>query len=351
MEIQENLENFIQFNSPDGGFLQSDEWRKFQEAVGRKNFNISIPHPNPLPQAGEGDFGFWANIIEHQLPIVGKYFYIPRGPIIQSSDFSFHGKSGNSSKPSFFRELINLAKENKAGWVRIEPANNEILEIIKKIVGTNFKFVRSPHDMQPKEILVIDITKSEEELLVEMKQKTRYNIKLAEKKGVKVSCIMYNVSSIDYFNRFIELVKITAERDKITPHPESYYRKMFETIPDDILKLYVAEYQGEIIAANLMIFYGKTATYLHGASDNQRRNLMAPYLLQWQAIRDAKKNGCEKYDLGGINTKTGEGITKFKLGFAPYTKPVEFPGSWDIMINLFRYRTYRIIQKFKSLLR
>ena len=152
--------------------------------------------------------------------------------------------------------------------------------------------------MQPREILILDISKSEEELLAGMKQKTRYNIKLAEKRDVKVLASREK----KYIDEFCRLVKITAERDKITPHPENYYRKMFETIPPEILKLYIAEYEGKIIAANLVLFFGKTATYMHGASDNEHRNVMAPYLLQWQTILDAKKSGCNRYDLGGIKT-------------------------------------------------
>jgi lipid II:glycine glycyltransferase (peptidoglycan interpeptide bridge formation enzyme) len=244
--------------------------------------------------------------------------------------------------------------------------------------------------MQPKEILVMDITKSEEELLAEMKPKTRYNIKLSQKHGVSVKVISNfklqisnqaqnpnDQNKLDsgsgagmankYIEEFIRLVKITTKRDKITPHPENYYRKMFEAIPGDILKLYAAEYQNKVIAANLMIFFGKTATYLHGASDNKQRNLMAPYLLQWQAIKDAKKTGCEKYDFGGIkssgptaldrnNLKRSDrygswsGITKFKLGFAPNIKPIEFPGCYDIIINPMKYKLYRITQKIKSFL-
>jgi peptidoglycan pentaglycine glycine transferase (the first glycine) len=349
------IKNFIQANSPDGGFLQSEEWRKFQESLGRKTFNISSN-------------GFWANIIEHILPIVGKYFYVPRGPVLlnpklkidQSSAFPSPDKSGDSSKPSFY-DLIELAEKNKAGWVRIEPATEEILNLIKKF--TDYKITKAPHDMQPKEILILDITKSNEELLAEMKQKTRYNIKLSQKHGVSVK-VMSNAKFPmsnqvqnpndkkfkKYIDEFIKLVKITAKRDKITPHPENYYRKMFETIPENILKLYVAEYNGEIIAANLIVFFRKTATYLHGASDNEHRNLMAPYLLQWRAIQDAKKAGCTHYDFGGINTKTGEGITKFKLGFAPNVLPVEFPGAYDIVISPIKYRLYRSMQKIKNIL-
>ena len=232
--------------------------------------------------------------------------------------------------------------------------------------------------MQPRQIFVIDISKPEEELLAQMKAKTRYNIKLSQRKNV--ACIMYHVSS-DGFNRamnsFIELVKITSERNKIKSHPENYYRKMLEIIPEKNLKLYTAEYQGKIIAANLISFYGDTATYLHGASDNKYRNVMAPFLLQWQAIKDAKEAGCKKYDLGGISTNyevstnyeqyettnknklqttnyklqatKWAGITRFKLGFSPKTKPVEFPGSYDIVIIPWRYWAYRKIQKIKRM--
>ena len=139
--------NFIQQNSPDGGFLQSEQWRNFQEATGKKTFNLS----------GEN---FWANIIEHQLPIVGKYFYVPRGPLGES-------KIG---------EIIKLAKKEKTSWIRIDTP-------IRK---DKYKIVKAPHDMQPKELFILDITKTEDELLTEMKPKTRYNIKVAEKKATQV---------------------------------------------------------------------------------------------------------------------------------------------------------------------
>ena len=127
--------------------------------------------------------------------------------------------------------------------------------------------------MQPREVFIIDITKSEGELLTDMKSKTRYNIKVAQKHGVSVRAIsnfQFPISnefsnSNDqnpkfYIEEFIRLVKITAKRDGITPHPGSYYRKMFETIPGDILKLYIAEYQVKVIAAKIVIDCGNMGT-------------------------------------------------------------------------------------------
>ena len=335
--MENNFTSFIQCNSPDGGFLQSEEWRKFQKSVGRKAHSIS------------GD-NFYASIIEHILPIVGGYFYIPRGPVVT--------EHGTQNMEQGLKELIKLAKKENAGWIRIEPSNSRILDLI----GSNWRVAKAPHDMQPKELFIIDIANPEEELLAEMKAKTRYNIRLAEKRGV----IVREISNKKYIEEFLRLIKVTAERDKITPHPESYYEKMTETIPSDILKLYVAEYQGKIIAANLVVFYGNVCTYLHGASDNEYRNVMAPYLLQWQQIKDAKAVGCKKYDFGGVSTNylpTGQageskmharitndwsGITRFKLGFSLKTMPARFPGCYDIIISRRRYWIYRLIQRIKK---
>lgn len=127
---------------------------------------------------------------------------------------------------------------------------------------------------------------------------------------------------------------------------------MFETIPSEILKLYIAEYEGKIITANIVLFFGNTATYMHGASDNEHRSAMAPYLLQWQTILDAKKTDCTRYDLGGIKTAPNDnswsGITKFKSGFSPGIKPIQFPGCYDIIVKPARYFSYRILQKIKK---
>lgn len=419
MEGLNNRTEFTQENSPDGAlnhavqgkdFLQSEEWQKFQESVGRKIYSVS----NNKDVKSQSDYvpSFHASIIEHQLPMVGKYFYIPRGPIIPAKA-EIQKSYLDSGSEAGMTNIINLAKENNIGWIRFDANSLEILGMIKNAVWAdlvsaqkgqtqdlslqNYKIVKSPHDMQPREILVMDITKSEEELLAEMKAKTRYNVRLAEKKGVTINVIPAQAGIQEnlldsgspaspsqggeagmtnkYIDEFLRLVKITAKRDGITPHPENYYRKMFEVILNDILKLYIAEYQGKIIAANIMVFYGNTATYLHGASDYNYRDAMAPYLLQWQAILDAKKAGFTKYDLGGVkipkpetqNLKpnwfkkitgyrlqvTGsswQGITRFKTGFAPNTKLTIFPGSYDIVINPFKYKLYEILQATKNII-
>jgi len=354
--MNDKLLNFIQSNSPDGGFLQSEYWKNFQESVGRKTYNISASDEN-------GDLIACANIIEHKLPVAGDYFYIPRGPIVSEQRTMNNEQYFNKNFRIFFDRLLDLAEEKKAGWIRVEPNSDKELKLIQENLPKNIKIKKSAVDMQPREILVIDISKSEEELLAGMKQKTRYNIKLAEKKGVKVSVISeQGTVNNKYLGEFLRLVCITSMRDKISSHPESYYRKMFETIPSDVLKLYVAEYEGKIIAANLVLFFGRTATYMHGASDNEHRNLMAPYLLQWQQIVDAKKAGCDRYDFGGIKTQphpspllvkergnSWAGITKFKMGFSPEAETTKFTGCYDIILKPGKYNLYRALQKIKRI--
>jgi lipid II:glycine glycyltransferase (peptidoglycan interpeptide bridge formation enzyme) len=325
-------------------FLQSEIWRKFQVSVGREVFFI-------------GEESVSASIIEHSLPIVGKYFYIPRWPSARISNYQFLiSNQTSNSNDQIFNKLISLAKENNVGWIRIEPENENFFELTK-----DFKIEKAPHDMQPRENFVMSITKTEEELLAEMKEKTRYNIKLSQKRGVKIeTCNMQHETCNKNIEEFLKLIKQTSDRKGIKSHPESYYKKMLENIPAENLKLYLAEYENATIAGILVIYFGKTATYLHGASSDEFRNVMAPYLLQWQAIQDAKKAGMTEYDFGGIKTcdmqhetcnKNGwAGITKFKMGFSPETKPKEFPGSYDIVINPFKYALYRALQKVKSLI-
>ncbi len=337
---------------------------EISESVGRKTYIVSDPHPSsghPLPQAGEGGFYFQASIIEHKLPIVGKFFYVPRGPIVENQKSKIKNQNENSKLKNFLSELTKLTIDNNAGWIRIEPATSEILEKIKNNI--EYEVVKAPHDMQPKEILVMDITKPEEQLLSEMKSKTRYNIKLAEKHGVKISRLdsssrqrrAGSAGMTKCVDEFIRLTKIMSKRQRIQAHPDGYYWKMLETIPSDILKLYIAEYKDKIIAANLVVFYGNTCTYLHGASDDNYRSVMAPHLLQWKQIQNAKAAGFEKYDFGGVKIKdkigkSWEGITRFKTGFSPDAKLIEFPGSYDIIVSPFKYWIYRIIQKIKNII-
>lgn len=318
-------------------FLQSDAWVRLQAAAGHEAVG--------LPDGGHG--------FVHVLPMVGRYMYTPRWPFGSNKIQDTRYKEDPSDKKqetsrTEFSVLIEAAKRVGAKWIRIEPETEEALNTLKE--GNSLSIVKSPHDMQPRETFVIDITKSEEDLLAAMKPKTRYNIRLAEKKGVRV----FVTQEKKYQEAFLDLITATAERKDIVPHPRSYYEKFFTELPEDMCHLFVAEYEGKALAANLVISYGGIATYLHGGTSDEHRDAMAPMLLQWEQIRFAKAQGCTKYDFGGIRLMTSDktqdvrrkkadswaGITRFKTGFSPKTVPTVFPGCYDIVLDKAAYRRY-----------
>lgn len=337
-------------------FLQSENWLAFQASVGKEIVRFSSD-------------GFVANGIIHQLLLVGKYLYIPRGPISENveSDMLNFKKS--------VEDLIALAKEKNAKWIRIEPQIEETLQKMKEVFDG--KTVRASHDMQPKEIFVMDITSDEEILMAQMKPKTRYNIRLAEKHGVKA----FATRDEKYKQAFFDLISATSDRKEIVPHPRAYYEHFFSVFPAEICQLFVAEYNGEILAANILITFEGRAIYLHGGSSSIHRGVMAPYLLQWEQIRYAKEQGCREYDFGGVHTEDNreemqdegekkmkskkspithhssiithawDGITRFKKGFSPQTTVTVFPGSYDMVLDSKAYFLYNFLRRSKEIIR
>lgn len=300
------------YKFPEGGLLQSKEWADVLRAEGKEVIEISCDREV-----------FFGTI--QKLPIVGKYVYFPR---------MYH----------IGDDCVKKLMSCVYGWIRVDIVSEKDMEAIKRC---GKKIEKAPHDMQPKEHLIIDLTQSEEGLLAQMKSKTRYNVRLAQKKGVKV----FASREKKYLDVFYDLVTETAQRKKVVFHEKAHYEKMFSELSDDMIMIYIAEYDGEVIAANLISFYGNTATYLHGATADTHRNVMAPFLLQWQAMQDAKARGCCFYDFGGVFPESDDpgkkGITRFKKGFAPRENLFVTKGSYDIVLSAWRYRLYRMLQKLR----
>ncbi|MFZ2187238.1 MAG: peptidoglycan bridge formation glycyltransferase FemA/FemB family protein [Candidatus Moraniibacteriota bacterium] len=319
-------------------FLQSEEWLAFQVATDKTVVRCSSDN-------------FLSNGIVHRLPCVGKYLYVPRGPIVGSGNQESGIKHG-------MRELLEKARVEQAGWIRIEPEAETLLVEIRKAVP--YRVIKASHDMQPREIFVIDIAKSEAALLAAMKPKTRYNIRLAEKRGVRV----FTTRDEKYQQIFLALIEATADRKEIVPHPRSHYEHLFTAFPEGMCQLFVAEYAGRVIAANLLVVFEGRAIYLHGGSSNEHRDAMAPYLLQWEQIKYAKERGCTEYDFGGVKTRMNQesgirkdgrngwkGITRFKSGFAPSTQPIVFPGSYDMILDSRAYFLYTFLRRLQAIIR
>jgi len=299
-----------------GSFLQSWSWGEFQESLGRQIWPIEM----------EGLRGL---IIKHDLPLGKSYLYCPRGPI------------GEISKDKFQRFLVEvkkIAQQEKSIFFKIEPDNRDcpldtVLEARTVSKGQSLS-------IQPAKTLVLDISKTEEELLSQLHQKTRYNIRLAQRKGV----IIEQASDNKATDTFLDLLKQTAKRDKFHLHPQGYYQKMLEVLGSKgMVKLFLAKYQNKIIATNLICFFGQTATYLHGASDYNFRQLMASHLLQWQAICQAKSQGLKYYDFWGIDEKKWPGVTRFKKGFTG--QEITYPGAFDLVFQPVWYQVYNLARR------
>ena len=281
-------------------FLQSWEWGEFQKRLGRKFWRLEI----------EGEYLL---IIKMPMPFGFNYLYIPRTRVEMTE--------------SKITVLKMLANQEQSLFIRIEP-------IKQALAALGFEQTKQ---VQPQKTLILDLRNSEDDLLGQMHQKTRYNIHLAEKKGVKLVA-----SKSEEFPKFYDLLVDTFRRKSKELHSRIYYQKLYQ---DHISKIYFAEYEGKILCANMMIFYGDTATYLHGGSSQDDKNIMAPHLLQWEQIKLAKAQGFKYYDFWGIDEVKWPGVTRFKKGFGGFE--VGYEGTWELSINSWKYKIYKLVKRLK----
>ncbi len=304
--------------------MQSWSWGEFQKSIGREVRRYETPDA-------------LAQIVSHPLPggMFGWNLY--RGPI---------GIKNQESR--IMETIISDLKKTKGIFLHLE-SNNGLKAISYKLKAKS---------RQPQHTLIVDIRKHEEALLAEMHEKTRYNIRLAERHGV---AIKENAPADD----FVKLMKETTARDKFSAHSESYYREMLRILPNT--KLFVAYQNNEPLAAAIINFFGNTATYLHGASSNEKRNLMAPYLLHWEIMKNAKFAGYGFYDFWGIapplesriknqeSSHAWAGITRFKKGFSTQGgsasggggEIVALPEAIELPLRPISYKIYSLLKRLR----
>lgn len=197
-------------------------------------------------------------------------------------------------------------------------------------------------EISPSHTLITDLTKSEPDLLASMHEKTRYNVRLAERKGVTVSI------GTDSIDAVWPLFEQTASRGQFRLHLKSYYEKM---LASGVVFIATAKVGDQVVAANLMVDFDGTRTYLHGASGETHRNVMAPFLLHWELIKDAKRKGIAAYDWWGVAPEGADeshpwnGITRFKLGFGG--ERLDSAGTFDFIARPLEYTIYRIIRSIR----
>ena len=324
-EEKEKWDDFVKV-SPNSSLLQSWFWGEFQKSLKKKIWKLAVKNKEWLALA---------LLIKHKLPFNKSYLYCPRGPLVKSLKLRIENLK------LLFKKIEEIAQRENSIFLRIDPA----VQINQWTNLEKFGFLKAKKEIQPKDTLILDITKSENELLSQMHYKTRYNLRLAERKGVKIRKTT-NLKEIDVF---WNLLCETTKREKFKSHPKEYYKKQLEVLgKEGLIRLFLAQYKNKVIAASLVSFFGKRATYLHGASLYQYRKVMAPHLLQWKAILEAKKQNCQFYDFWGIAPLGREdhpwsGITRFKKGFGG--KEVHYLGAWDLVYQPFWYRIYNIAKQ------
>lgn len=302
--------------------LQSREWGEFRKKTGVKvvfsnNLLLTI-HPIPHTKYNIG--------------------YIPKGPAINQK---------------MLDELLEIGRKENCIFIQLEPN-------VESANGKIYKFKNLIHSSRPlltKYTFTLDLTKSEEELLKNMHSKTRYNLRLAEKKGVKI----IEDNSDKTFNEYLRLTKETTQRQKFYAHNQNYHKLMWETLKvndenkNDREKLaahlFKATYNNDVLVTWILFVYGDMLYYPYGASSTSHREVMASNLIMWEAIKFGKKLGLKEFDMWGALDQTPDtndswyGFHKFKEGYGG--KHIEFLGSYDFIISKNLYLVYKILNNIR----
>ncbi|MBU2025297.1 MAG: peptidoglycan bridge formation glycyltransferase FemA/FemB family protein [Patescibacteria group bacterium] len=307
-----------------GRFLQSYEWGEFLRQAG---------HPVDRVLIKDGDGKLWgrATLVWTRFFWGARYAYCAFGPEL---DYK------NTSKKNLtfiFKALGQFTRLEGGMFFRFNPPVLKTGDVFSAGELEEVCFWESQaKSRQVEQTLYLELGAGEQELLAQMKSKTRYNIRLARKKGLEVA-VGFSKKELGVF---LGLAKQTSKRNRFDLHADAYYEKMVQTLGRlGILRIWTASFSGQPIAANLMIYYKDTVTYLHGASSDEHRGLMAPYLLHWQAIKQAREQGFKYYDFWGADEKKWPGVTRFKLGFGGKTQ--RFAPTLEMDTSGLKYKIYR----------
>ncbi len=329
--------------------LQSWVWGEFKSRWGWSAERFSFYDPNESQ-----DLIAAAQVLERQIPNLSQtILYAPKGPLIK--------KEQQGLNHLFLGQLEALARKKKAIFIKIDPEiarywgsekgrqSETGAQFVQELEQRGWRF--STEQIQFRNTVELDLTLPEDELLAGMKSKTRYNIRLAGRKGVTV-----RKGTADDFPLFASMYQETAQRDQFTIRPIEYYLDAWNAFYQAGMALpLIAEYEEQPLAALIVIREADRAIYMYGASTNRERKRMPNYLLQWEAIRWAKNQSCTTYDFWGAPNEFVEsdplwGVWRFKDGFQGQV--VWHIGAWDYVVRPFWYWAYtQILPRYLNFLR
>ncbi len=331
-EKDKNYDHLLSQKFISGNFLQSSIWVDFLKKQNKNFWPIAVEHKNKTLAL--------CLFYETKLPMGLSYLTAPKGPVFFEEQDKNNANEAIKLILSKARDICISTKKREEIFCRLEPNTEIFVPKLKK-----------SKDIHPRDTWFLNLEKEEKDILADMHPKTRYNIALAKKNGVQIK-FSQEKNDIKYF---LDLIKMTASRNQISVHSDNYYSLLWETLLDrELGSLALAEYRGEIVAANMLVNFGESCTYLHGGSNYKYRNLMAPSLLQWESIKRAKSQGLLVYDFWGIAPEDNsqphwEGITRFKKGFGG--QRLTSPGSYDYIYHPTWYNIYHLSRQTISKIR
>ena len=341
--------NEIVQSFPETQLLQHWEWGEVKEKFGWKA-SQHVWRENGVVIGA-------ALVLERQIriPIFGfmKMLYVPKGPLMLDW-------GDVRARKIVLEGLRKIAETRNAFLLKIEPEvvlgygeGNEITECGGEVENELRKegWIFSKEQIQFRNTVVLDIRSDEDTILAGMKQKTRYNVRLAARKGVRV-----RVGTEKEFESIFSIYAETAIRDGFAIREKNYYLSVWEIFHKaGMLSPMIAEFEGELVAVLMLFHSGDKAWYIYGMSSGKNRNKMPTYLLQWEAIRKAKEKGCRIYDLWGAPVKFGEmdplwGVYRIKKGLGGDVQ--RSIGSYDLALKPFQYWLYsRVWPRVMGLIR
>ena len=329
----EEWDQFVRKN-PHGHILQTAAWGQLKSAFGWSVETVC-----------DGERG--ALVLFRRLPFGLSLAYVPRGPLADWNQAADLGKLVDA--------LDKLCRARNAICLKLEPD----LPDIPAFAGTmaTLGFQPSPHTIQPRRTIVVNLAGQEREILGRMKPKTRYNIGLAGKKAVTVRA----AQSLAEVGDFTTLMRETGQRDNFGVHSPEYYLQAYQLFqPSGQAQLFLTHYEGQLLAGVMVFAVGKRAWYFYGASSSAERPRMAPYQAQWEAMRWAKSRGALVYDLWGIPDEDETflesdfeqrrdglwGVYRFKRGWGGQV--VRTVGAWDRVYSPIGYQLYLAYLKLRG---
>jgi peptidoglycan pentaglycine glycine transferase (the first glycine) len=330
---------FVEYHRA-GHILQTHAWAQLKSSFGWRAARSSTFDAH-------GRIVGAASVLTRPLPYgLGNIAYAPRGPVTDWSNAAHASAT--------LRDAVGAARASGAFALVIEPNLDDAAGHVELLTQNGLKPL--PFDVQPRRSAVIDISAPDEkDLLASFKQKTRYNIGLARKRGVTIRRGDARDAQV-----YFDLMRTTATRDGFSIHPLPYYGAFLRLFAEDdagLGALLIAEHDGQPLSALIATALGDEAIYLYGASSNEKRELMPTYLIQWEAMRWARERGCARYDLWGVPDASADeleaqfetrhdglwGVYRFKRGFGgQLTRTV---GAWVKVISQPRWLAYQLAMR------